>query len=1765
MRQSFKAIQEKIMIGIKKNKNFQYMPFLLRIFIILSICILFSVQISAEELSREEKEYLKKKGKIVFIHQTNYAPFEFVDETGSHTGMCVELVQWIRTELGFRAVFVDSSFKDAREAIQSGRADVLTSLFYSEKRDKSFDFTPVLFDVPASIFVLSERPDIHSISDLENKKIAMQSGDYAREFLDSKGIDVKVIWTKSFGEATDLVVTGKADAIIGDEQIVLYHLYENELTDKIKKVGKPLYIGRNCMAVKESNTILMSILRKGIKRARESGKLENINQIWLGTHYGKQKSFFKEYFSYIIGIGCAFISVVFIVFFWNLYLRRIVERRTKDLKKSKERYQTLVGNIPVGIYRSTPGENGRFLMANSAIVRMFGYDSIEDFLRIPVNGIYSDPSRREKFLKKLMSQNEVVSEELQFIKLDGSTLWGSVTAKVIRDESGDILYVDGLVEDITEYKHTAEYLARAENIYREVIEKSSGVPYRLSQKQKKYEYFGEGIKSLVGISAEDMNFEKLIEMIIETDISDPGWHGDLDSYLMAFSKGEIDNFKADIHILTADGIEKWLHDSAIPVYDENTGELIASIGILQDITDRKREENEHEALQRLTHRLSGCMSVKDVCLTVVDEAKILFDYDSISIFNFNLEDNTILNLYNEDILPGKDEPEYIEMEDTSITVSLISGMSKPILINRNKIPEKSEYITFGDEARLSRSLMFVPIRREDQTVGKMTVQSYTPYKYKEDNLIFFQEFADQCGAALSRSQAEEAFQESEERFKRMVSNIPGIVCRCENDADLTMLFISDAIEELSGYPAGDFINNKVRSFASIIHPDDIEIIDQSIFSSILENRPFTIEYRIIDSKENTHWVFEKGKGVRGDDGKVNCLDCAIFDITDRKRIEDERESLRDLMQHLTGCKSIREVCLSVVQTSRQLFNHDALSISDINWNEHTAVSYYSEDTFKDSKGPVEVPTRPESNIKNSISDLMIPKLINRKTIPVKLESLPFGDESRLSRSIMNVPIRQEGVAVGQLSVQSYTEGKYSHKDLGLLQIIADNCGIALARTKAQKALQESRKNLRKLFDTIDDFLFVLDTDGKIIQSNPAVESLGYSPDDLVGKTLVSLYPAEMQYESAQIMNGILNGELTVSSIPLTRKNGETVHVETIFSQGIWYGQDAIYGVSRDITERKKAENEIRLLNEELEKRVERRTSQLAASNKMLQLEIIERKDAEKALKASSQRLSGVVGAIVGNISMMDENMDIVWTNKIAQNWFGEDIIGKKCYAAYYKKKSPCIPCLVLKTFQDGEVHEQERPVLDKEGKNMHLWCTTNVAEYHSDGRPKLVVEVSLDITDRKRAEEEIKRHRDHLEEIVAARTQDLSRANADLQLEIMEKKQAENEMKGLRNFLKNVIDSMPSVLVGIDTEGHITQWNREAENVTGVKAQDAHGRTLYDAFPMLAIEMDKVRKAIRERTPQKDEKISSMVNGETRFSDLTIYPLITNGISGAVIRIDDVTERIRIEEMMIQSEKMLSVGGLAAGIAHEINNPLAGILQNIQVIQNRITGDLPANKRVAEKCGVTMDVIKTYIQRRNVISMIESVMESGKRASSIVENMLSFSRKSDAIASSHDLRDLLDKTVELASNDYDLKKKYDFRIIKIVREYEKSTPPIPCEKTKIQQVFLNILKNGAQAMIDNKAKSKIPQFILRIKTEEDMICIEIEDNGSGMEENVRKRVFEPFYTTKDVGIGTGLGLSVSYFIITENHGGTLSVNSTPGQGTTFVIKLPVKKGYKSHD
>jgi PAS domain S-box-containing protein len=282
----------------------------------------------------------------------------------------------------------------------------------------------------------------------------------------------------------------------------------------------------------------------------------------------------------------------------------------------------------------------------------------------------------------------------------------------------------------------------------------------------------------------------------------------------------------------------------------------------------------------------------------------------------------------------------------------------------------------------------------------------------------------------------------------------------------------------------------------------------------------------------------------------------------------------------------------------------------------------------------------------------------------------------------------------------------------------------------------------------------------------------------------------------------------------------------------------------------------------------------------------------------------------------------------------------------------------------------------------------------------------------------------------------------------------------------------------------------------------------------------------------------------------------------AIIR--DVTEVKKMHAMMIQTEKMISLGGIAAGIAHEINNPLGIILQAVQSIMQRTKPGFRKNVHVAEELGLDLEVVAQYLHQRQIDQFAQDIKDAAVRASEIVKHMLDFSRRSESRRTICDLRAVMDKAITLAGNDYNLKKHYDFKKIDIVRQYDEQKLLVNCTETEIEQVFLNVLRNAAQAMMGPGRRSEDPRIIVQIRRNGPMARIDIQDNGPGVSEDLGKRIFEPFFTTKAPNTGTGLGLSVSYFIVTKGHNGTMDMFSSPGQGAVFTIELPFSQPGDGH-
>jgi PAS domain S-box-containing protein len=347
------------------------------------------------------------------------------------------------------------------------------------------------------------------------------------------------------------------------------------------------------------------------------------------------------------------------------------------------------------------------------------------------------------------------------------------------------------------------------------------------------------------------------------------------------------------------------------------------------------------------------------------------------------------------------------------------------------------------------------------------------------------------------------------------------------------------------------------------------------------------------------------------------------------------------------------------------------------------------------------------------------------------------------------------------------------------------------------------------------------------------------------------------------------------------------------------------------------------------------------------------------------------------------------------------------------------------------------------------------------------------------------------------------------------------EMQRLKDYSENIIESLTVGVSVIDEAGLVIGWNRVLEEQVGIRKEAALGRGLQDVLgptPYGALFPDE---------SQADFRLLSEITLETaggkKIFDVARTPLLDNALQpyGTIIVFEDITDKIRLQQQLLTSEKLASIGLLSAGVAHEINTPLTGISSYIQMLQKKLTDT-------------------HYAQ---ILGKVEAQTD---RVARIIKNLLTFARSpSEASFQRVDLKQSLEEILSLI--DYKLKNMN----IRLVLELE-PVPPIYAQGERLQQVFINIILNALDAMPAGG------ELRVRLSLEDRTAVVRISDTGTGIKPEHRSRIFDPFFTTKGVGKGTGLGLSISYAIVKE-HDGRIDVQSEVGRGSTFTITLPADR------
>ena len=372
--------------------------------------------------------------------------------------------------------------------------------------------------------------------------------------------------------------------------------------------------------------------------------------------------------------------------------------------------------------------------------------------------------------------------------------------------------------------------------------------------------------------------------------------------------------------------------------------------------------------------------------------------------------------------------------------------------------------------------------------------------------------------------------------------------------------------------------------------------------------------------------------------------------------------------------------------------------------------------------------------------------------------------------------------------------------------------------------------------------------------------------------------------------------------------------------------------------------------------------------------------------------------------------------------------------------------------------------------------------------------------------------------------------SADLAIEVAAQSR---EIEEQRRFISLVIDSLPVGLYVIDRDFRIKIWNRQREvGAPGLRRDEVVGRRVFEVLTRQPPEM---LRADFDRVFQTGEilqdELDVTLGGELRSFRLSKIPMRLDGdeISHVITIGEDVTESRRIQGQIMQSEKLAAIGQLAAGVMHEINNPLATISACVAAIGGRL------------------DALKPT-ERTRVDEYLEIIDKEVDRCTRIVDGLLDFSRPKGKAKTSVALNTILEETLFL------LKHHQKFKRLTLVRELDGSIPPIIGNAEQLTQVFMALMLNAVDAL--HEGRGKLTVRTARKPNQPDEVVAEIEDNGVGIPRADQSKIFEPFYTTKPPGRGTGLGLSICYGIV-EDHRGRIEVESQPGRGSTFRVFLPV--------
>jgi PAS domain S-box-containing protein len=443
-----------------------------------------------------------------------------------------------------------------------------------------------------------------------------------------------------------------------------------------------------------------------------------------------------------------------------------------------------------------------------------------------------------------------------------------------------------------------------------------------------------------------------------------------------------------------------------------------------------------------------------------------------------------------------------------------------------------------------------------------------------------------------------------------------------------------------------------------------------------------------------------------------------------------------------------------------------------------------------------------------------------------------------------------------------------------------------------------------------------------------------------------------------------------------------------------------------------------------------------------------------------------------------------------------------------------------------------------------------------------ILSVMEDLTDKNRAKKLLKE-----------RTAELLKFDAELKRQIKKRKKAKRTVKEAHREIEHLISSLPTILIGLSRENQIIHWNAVAEKVLETPAAEVMGLTLNQCG--LKWDWDKISHGIvKSHAEGCNVRLDNIhyrnANGEERYLGLTITPFKgkETSILGLTIIGADITERIKFEAQLNQSQKMEAIGQLAAGIAHEINTPTQFVGDNTRFLQDAFDDLIQAcslykeSIKDAKSGNLNAESIKDLENRISELDIAyledevpQAILQTLKgidRITHIVQAMKIFAHPGGAEKEPIDINKEIEKTITITRNEW----KY---VAELITDFDATLPAVHCHRAEFNQVVLNLIVNAAHAIADANGDQPSERGKIKISTTlaGKWAEIRISDTGIGIPEEIQHRIFDLFFTTKEPGRGTGQGLAIAHSVIVERHGGKIDIETEENRGTTFVIRLPV--------